>query len=36
MIRLGFIVAGVAGMADAAPAVNADRAARDVLAWRLA
>jgi len=32
MIRLGFVVAGVAGMADAAPAVNADRAARGVLA----
>jgi hypothetical protein len=36
MIRLGFIIAGVAGMADAAPAVNADRGARDVLARRLA
>jgi hypothetical protein len=34
MIRLGFVLAGVAGMADAATAVNADRAARDVLARR--
>jgi hypothetical protein len=36
MIRLGFVLAGVAGMADAAPAVNGGRAARDVLAWRRA
>jgi hypothetical protein len=32
MIRLGSVVAGTAGMADAAAAVNADGAARDVLA----
>ena len=36
MIRLGFAHVGAAGMADAAAAVNADRAARDVLARRRA
>jgi hypothetical protein len=36
MIRLGFVLAGAAGMADAAPAVNAGRMARDVLARRRA
>jgi hypothetical protein len=36
MIRLGFAHIGVVGMADAAAAVNSDRAARDVLARRLA
>ena len=36
MIRLGFVLAGAAGMADAAAAVNADRAARDILARRRA
>jgi hypothetical protein len=34
MIRLGFVLAGTAGMADAAAAVNAAGAARDVLARR--
>jgi hypothetical protein len=34
MIRLGFAYASGAGMADAAAAVNADGAARDVLARR--
>jgi len=36
MIRLGFVLAGAAGMADASPAVNAGPAARDVLARRRA
>jgi hypothetical protein len=36
MIRLGLLLADVAGMADAATAVNGDRAARDALARRRA
>jgi hypothetical protein len=36
MIRLGFVLVGAAGMADAATAVNAGRAARDALARRRA
>jgi len=36
MIRLGFALAGAAGMTDAALAVNAERAARGVLARRRA
>jgi hypothetical protein len=36
MIRLGFVLAGMADMADAAAVVNANRAARDVLARRRA
>jgi hypothetical protein len=34
MIRLGFVLAGVAGMADAAAAVNAVGPARVVVARR--
>jgi hypothetical protein len=34
MIRLGFVLAGVAGMADAAAAVNAAGPARVVVARR--
>jgi hypothetical protein len=36
MIRLGSVLAGAAGMADATAAVNADCAARDELARRRA
>jgi hypothetical protein len=36
MIRLGLAHIGAVGMADAAAAVNGDRAARDVLARRRA
>jgi hypothetical protein len=34
MIRLGFVLAGTAGMADAAAAVNADGPARVIVARR--
>jgi hypothetical protein len=34
MIRLGFVLAGLAGMADAAPAVNAAGPVRVILARR--
>jgi hypothetical protein len=36
MIRLGFVLASVAGMADGATLVNVDRATYDLLARRRA